>query len=315
ARDELAAARDRLADLVREAGCGSSDDLPAVEVCAGRRLAAEEELRAVEARLRSHSAGAPVEAFVAEAGNSDADALAGEIEVKDRALAGLLEERKTLDQAIGREEQALAQMEETAREARAQRAAGEAQALLARVESETGRFLRLRLASAVLRAAIERYRQRAQGPLLRRASAFFQRLTLGSFAALDTDFDDAGDPLLVGVRPDGARVGVKGLSEGTRDQLYLALKLASLDHYLDHHEPLPFVADDLLVNFDDDRSRAALAILADLSHRTQILFFTHHRHLVELAEATIPPDVLFTHELQPAFVGAGARASANGWHP
>ncbi|WP_297910181.1 hypothetical protein, partial [Thiomonas sp.] len=46
---------------------------------------------------------------------------------------------------------------------------------------------------------------------------------------------------------------------------------------------LPFVADDLFINFDDRRTRAGLAALAALSQRTQVLFLTHHDHLVDLA--------------------------------
>ena len=46
------------------------------------------------------------------------------------------------------------------------------------------------------------------------------------------------------------------MSEGTCDQAYLALRLASLEIYLENHEPLPFIVDDILVNFDDARSHA-----------------------------------------------------------
>ncbi|MHC5540399.1 ATP-binding protein, partial [Singulisphaera rosea] len=102
----------------------------------------------------------------------------------------------------------------------------------------------------------------------------------------------------VGARPDGATVAVEGMSDGTCDQLYLALKLASLEHHLDHNAPMPLVVDDILVNFDDERALAALLELATLSKRTQVLFFTHHRHLVDLASTNLPPDALFVHELR-----------------
>lgn len=73
------------------------------------------------------------------------------------------------------------------------------------------------------------------------------------------------------------------MSDGTRDQLYLALRLASLERYLEHNPPLPFIVDDLLVNFDDERARATLTELANLAKKTQVLFFTHHEHLVNSA--------------------------------
>ncbi len=91
------------------------------------------------------------------------------------------------------------------------------------------------------------------------------------------------------------------MSEGTADQLYLALRLASLSVHLDDpdHEPAPLVADDILINFDDGRALAALAALADLSRRTQVLFFTHHDHLAEIARAHLPADLVFVHRLIP----------------
>jgi uncharacterized protein YhaN len=112
---------------------------------------------------------------------------------------------------------------------------------------------------------------------------------------------DQDTPVLVGVRPDGKEtVGVEGMSDGTTDQLYLALRLASLETYLGANEPMPFIADDILIKFDNERARVALQILAELSRKTQVIFFTHHRHLVELAEASMDPKILFKHSLGTA---------------
>ncbi len=47
---------------------------------------------------------------------------------------------------------------------------------------------------------------------------------------------------------------------------------------------MPFIVDDILVNFDDQRVAATLGTLAELSKKTQVLFFTHHERLVELAQ-------------------------------
>jgi uncharacterized protein YhaN len=147
-------------------------------------------------------------------------------------------------------------------------------------------------------------------------------LTGGAFAGLQID-DEGDGPVLKGVRPDGRLVAVAGMSNGSHDQLYLALRLASLESWLQVHEPIPFVVDDILLNFDDQRALAALQALAVLSRQTQVLFFTHHRHLVELAAANLPEDVVFVHELpsgaaiEPAVAGHGndgaaSEASQNG---
>ena len=67
--------------------------------------------------------------------------------------------------------------------------------------------------------------------------------------------------------------------------------------YLTRNESLPLVVDDVLIRFDNERAAAALEVLAELSARTQVIFFTHHRHLLTLAEAAVPPGALFRHEL------------------
>ena len=54
----------------------------------------------------------------------------------------------------------------------------------------------------------------------------------------------------------GQTVRTDDMSSGTCDQLYLALRLALLESYLDRQDPLPFIVDDILVMFDDDRREA-----------------------------------------------------------
>ena len=87
------------------------------------------------------------------------------------------------------------------------------------------------------------------------------------------------------------------MSEGTCDQLYLALRLASLETWLQRGEPMPFIVDDILVSFDNQRAVATLEVLAELSAQTQVIFFTHHEHLVDLATRCMSAEVLFVHRL------------------
>ena len=56
--------------------------------------------------------------------------------------------------------------------------------------------MRVRLAEVLLGREIERYRERNQGPLLRRACALFPRLTTGRYVGLRTDYDE-GDRLVL----------------------------------------------------------------------------------------------------------------------
>ena len=118
--------------------------------------------------------------------------------------------------------------------------ADQAHAILAGIRSDSERYVRVKLAGRVLRDEIERYRKENQGPLVLRASKHFATLTLGSFERLMTDFNEKYEPVLEGIRPNGKRVTVERMSTGTRDQLYLALRLASLEKYMESSEPHVF---------------------------------------------------------------------------
>ena len=161
------------------------------------------------------------------------------------------------------------------------------QEALAEIQDIAEQYVRSRTAGLLLQWAIDRHRREKQAPILRRASRLFAGLTLGSFEKLELDFDD-DRPQLVGRRPSGERVRVRGMSDGSVDQLYLALRVAALEEYLDQAPALPFVADDLFINFDDDRAAAGLRVLAQLANSCQVIFFTHHEHLVDIARRALP---------------------------
>ncbi|MFC1999485.1 AAA family ATPase [Chloroflexota bacterium] len=170
-------------------------------------------------------------------------------------------------------------------------AAANRQAALADMTGAAEQYVRLRSAALLLEWAIERFRRQKQAPLLKRAGQLFATLTNESFAELGVVFDDHDNPHLAGIRPNDMIVNVGGLSTGSADQLYLALRLASVEDYLTHANPLPFIADDLLINFDDNRAAAGLKVLGELAQKTQVIFFTHHQHLVDIACQTLGPSI------------------------
>jgi uncharacterized protein YhaN len=135
--------------------------------------------------------------------------------------------------------------------------------------------------------AMTRQRLGRQEPLMVRAGELFCVLTGGAFAGLAQSFDDDEAPHLVGRRAGGAEagaeVGVMGMSEGTRDQLYLALRLAYLEDYAARVEPAPFLGDDLFASFDDARTGHGLEALAAIGAAVQPIVFTHHRFVVDAA--------------------------------
>ena len=166
----------------------------------------------------------------------------------------------------------------------ASKAEAQRQEALAQMSDVAERYIKVFTAERLLRWSIDRYREEKQGPLLNRASTIFSTLTSGAFRKLYVDFDR--QPMaLEGLRSDGNQVGISGLSDGTRDQLYLALRLAALEMHLEQAMPLPFIADDLFINYDDVRSSAGFEALKTLSEQTQVIFLSHHDHLIPTVNA------------------------------
>ena len=215
----------------------------------------------------------------------DSDALPGEVQTLALQVDDLTQQLQQYHQQKGRLETELMALEN---HSGAADAALDAQTALAEIKIQVENYMRVKLCGLILHREIERYREQHQGPIMQRASELFRRMTLDSFSGLRSGFDDADQLVLRCQRADGETVAVEGLSEGSRDQLYLALRLASLELQAQQADSLPLIVDDVLINFDDERATATLEILAELAVHTQILFFTHHARLLELAQDTIP---------------------------
>lgn len=286
-----------LNSLRARAGGKELSELEHVESQSRRLVEINNNLRHLDEQLWHLGSGHSLEEILTEADGVDGDMIAGIIVDVERELEALDEKRSQLEQRFGVTRQTYEELLKGTR-ASALEAAEEAQSIIADLRPLTEQYLQLRLAAIVLQRAIDRYRDENQNPVIRRSSEIFAELTLSSFAALKVDFDDSDNAILLGVRPTGETVRVEGMSDGTRDQLYLALRLASIERYLESHEPVPLILDDLLVNFDDQRAAKTLRILAKLAEKTQILFFTHHNSLLNLARDVIPAHLLTEHCLE-----------------
>jgi uncharacterized protein YhaN len=290
----LSRIKSELDDMCEEAGCSRPEELPEVEERSSKRREIEVKLENLDEQLLRLSAGATVEDLVQDARGVESDWIEPQMINLNEEINALEEEKSRFNQTIGEQRTELNMMDGSAK---AVELAEDAQTILAKLETDVERYAHLRLASTVLAQAIERYREKHQGPILKRTNELFAHLTLNSFEGVRADFDDNDNPVLVGVRMGDEEVRVEGMSDGTADQLYLALRLASLETYLKNNEPMPFIVDDILIRFDDKRATAALQVLAELSTKTQVIFFTHHQHLVELVESNIDSSILFKHSL------------------
>jgi uncharacterized protein YhaN len=284
-----------MAELLDLAGCEKDEEVSGVIAGFTEYQRLQEKISDTRAVLARIGAGCPIEELAQQAAEVEADALPGQIE----SLARDIQERinpeiNGISQVIGEENTRLAAMDGSSRAAEI---AEEMEQELAKIRRLAQRYAVLKLGAKILQQEIERYREAHQDPVLKIASSVFDRLTMGSFTGLRTDVDDKGGPILVGMRPDNLRLTVEKMSSGTRDQLFLALRIATLESRLETYEPMPFIVDDILINFDDDRSKATLRVLADLSKKNQVILFTHHRQIVEAAKTLQEDGCINIHEL------------------
>lgn len=144
-----------------------------------------------------------------------------------------------------------------------------------------------RLAGALLGHAMEAVEAQNSSALLARISQYFRTVTDGAYDRVVTEDDGDGGLALAMIPHDlpHEQKLVDQLSEGTRDQLYLALRLAAIEDHVATAPPVPFIGDDILQTSDDTRAHAALRALLDLSHRVQVIVLTHHPHILQLAQS------------------------------
>jgi uncharacterized protein YhaN len=288
----LAEARGALQALAEEARV-SIDALPSAVQRARERSEAAKLVREYEEALAHHAQGEPM-------GQFEAAALAGRAEL-DQQLGDLGGKINQLDTDVSNAERAAQELERIldgyhqASDAAAE-AKQQAASLAAHLEEHIKEYAAVRLARTALDKAKDRYRARHQVTLLDRAGAFFRVLTNGAFSGIEIDYEEGVDTLKAvrssATRPD-ARVHWTGLSDGTRDQFFLALRLASIEQHLREREPAPLIIDDALIKFDDDRAQATLRCLADFARQTQVILFTHHTQLVDLAREVDPATYVF----------------------
>ncbi|MCL2384917.1 MAG: hypothetical protein FWC84_03715, partial [Alphaproteobacteria bacterium] len=69
---------------------------------------------------------------------------------------------------------------------------------------------------------------------------------------------------------------------------YLALRVAGYHEFARVRPPVPFIADDIMETFDDFRAEEAVRLFADMATIGQVIYFTHHQHIVAIARRICP---------------------------
>jgi uncharacterized protein YhaN len=278
-------AHQELNTLMKLAGVESPQDLALKEDLCEERDGLRSRIRGFEEAIDAFVGEGDFGAFIADVREQDQDSLAGRIAVQRAAAEAARAAAQTARDEWTKAEYVLKSVDG---ESEAEAAMAEAMSASAGMAEAFERFAGLQLVRNLIRAVAERYREENQGPVLRRAGALLATLTGGDFTDLHAVVESSDEVQLRAVRQDGSGVTVDAMSEGTRDSLFLALRLASLESRIRSGRALPLILDDVLIHLDDRRAGFALQALAEFSSRTQVILLTHHQHLIELAEAVIP---------------------------
>ena len=292
-RTVLEAASERL--------CQAKQAMEAVIAAAGAETAAEADARIAAARehirhaamrvaalsgLREHGDGLAHDALRAEAAAMPAEAMAGE---RDAAEAAVKDAGARAEAAAVQLDKLRIAFDEDAHRTAAIETRAEHEAAATLYARRLEEQLVLQVASSMLARAMAAVEQDAGDSGLKRISDAFAAVTDGAYGiATAEDSSDGAMLHAVEHRFPQERKELVQLSEGTRDQLYLALRIVALRDHCATATPLPFIADDILQTFDDDRAMAALRALVELSNDLQVIVLTHHEHIARLAEGLEP---------------------------
>ncbi|MGQ0504725.1 MAG: AAA family ATPase [Myxococcaceae bacterium] len=130
-----------------------------------------------------------------------------------------------------------------------------------------------RLALLLLQRARETFEKDQQPRVVKLASALFAELSGGKYTRIFTSTEANG---LVACEEAGKEWPAGKLSRGTREALYLAFRLAVIQDFAETRGPLPLLIDDILVNFDPERTFATLDLFSRVAERQQVIAFTCH---------------------------------------
>ncbi|MBW1660172.1 MAG: AAA family ATPase [Deltaproteobacteria bacterium] len=266
----------QLTDLYAMAGVKSEEEFHKIAERARERAEIAKEISGLERELTGIIGTEDTATFYAELKKADADTLAME---QQRAE----EEGKAIEQTYRKAVEQAAiiqnQLQKLSGESEAATCASNLESSRGELVTAVDRWAPLVLAQALMQQAIQRFEREHQPAMLQNIERLFAKMTLDRYVEVRREFDQQGTLLLT--QNDGTKKEPSQLSTGTREQLYLAIRLAYIQHYCRQFEPLPLVMDDVLVNFDDDRAHSTLKVLLEISNEVQVIFLTCHNTTVQ----------------------------------
>ena len=292
AEAEQSASEAALLALCHAAGEVDANSLSEVEEQSAKKRLLQEKAESLIGQLREASTSTLSELREALSGLDIAET---DVE-REQCRASIKQLEEEVNAAADAEQSARRSLDEIDTSDNAAEAREQMESAIARYRAGVKPWAQLKLAESLLREALRRFRDKAQAPMVTLASEYFRLITNGRYRRLIVD-DSAEQPALQAERDDGRHIGVSAMSEGTADQLYLALRLAALELQRNEQRQMPLILDDVLITSDDHRAANVFSALARFSEGGQVMLFTHHRHLIDIASRVLQTDVLAIHSL------------------
>lgn len=131
----------------------------------------------------------------------------------------------------------------------------------------------------VLESAITKYERTRQPEVIKAAEGFFGCITGENYPTIIKRIDSEELEIL---DTSGISKGLIAMSRGTREQLYLAMRLGLIEEYEKRSESMPVIMDDILANFDDDRGPLAIESIKKFSENRQVIVLTCHKNTYDI---------------------------------
>ena len=159
--------------------------------------------------------------------------------------------------------------------------------ILLTIEDRALNYVRLRGGILAAEQALRIYREEHRSAMMRRASDAFKMVSRSAYSGLAAQ-PEKDTEILIAIAADGGSKIARDMSKGTRFQLYLALRMAGYHEFAATRGSVPFLADDIMETFDDFRAEETFRLFADMANVGQVIYFTHHRHLCDIAKSVSP---------------------------
>jgi uncharacterized protein YhaN len=280
-KQKIIAARASRSALLLQIGATSRKDFEQKLDCANRRRELVELLQLAKEDLAALSQGHSELAIVEE------DLLNYDAEQTQEAVDLLMLELDDLESRLGESMESLGQVQQELKALESDRRPAslrfEREAITGKLRACLARNAGIHLGAKALGQIRHRFEQSCQPRILEIASGYLAQLTCGKYVKIWTAL---GEQRLLLMDAEKHSFSVEQLSNGTREQLFLAVRLGLVSEFAVRGIELPMVLDDVLVNFDQYRTEAAMQTLIEFAERGhQVLLFTSHLHLARLCES------------------------------